>query len=216
MNGDLPQGLRQVCFDTTVLIAYNDEDELTVLNQLFPEGKFIPNVIPDFELQRGLGAHPQNQRIIDATWLTSVPVGWPDGVKRVLGLLSLWKSPADQDHGEAEVIALCERYEWLAIMDDHQGRNTARALGIKTSYMSTMIAAAGAIGVAGYDADSAWELHQRVESKRDRPRLQDEERFKALVRAFNRIWEKQGQPSLPEFLAEPGLDGLVDRLDPLI
>ncbi|HYF28646.1 MAG TPA: hypothetical protein VD931_23095, partial [Baekduia sp.] len=60
-----------------------------------------------------------------------------------------------------------------------------------------------------------WTIHQAVESKRTRPRVQNERKFKELVRIFRRAWEQSGEPPWPQFLCDTRLDKLVDRADPL-
>jgi len=213
----LPQGSECVCFDATVLIHYQDNDHLDTLRDLFPGPTITPNVVTGMELVKNAKARELNTRILAAEWLQSVPVTDPGDITEVRTLVAVWGGKPNKNEGEAEVIVLCERHGWIAIMDDYQGRSTAADRGrMRFAYMSTMLlAAAAAIGITGLDADRAWEIHRAVESKRKRPRLQNEALFKRLVQIFRAAWEQNGRPPWPTFLTDPRLDQLVDRADPL-
>jgi len=212
-----PEGPQFVCFDATALVHYQDNGHLDTLRDLIPGRKFTPNAVTGLDLVKTPAARAMNQQILDATWLESVPVDAPDDIRRVATLRALWPSSAKgRNHGEAEVVVLCERYGWIGVMDDHHGREAARdGRKMPYVYMSTMLIAAAAVGRNGLTDSTAWAIHSAVESRRRRPRIQDEAVFRLLVRVFHQAWLQDGQPGWPEFLANPQLDLLVDRADPL-
>jgi hypothetical protein len=213
---ELPKGPEHVCLDATVLIHYQDNGHLDTLRDLLPGRKFTPNVVTGWELVKTDKAAKLNERILKATWLEPVPVDDPAGISEVATLRALWNSRPDKNHGEAEVVVLCQRHGWVAIMDDRDGRGAAHdGRGVSCAYMSTMLIAATALGINGLDADAAWKIHQAVESKRKRPRVQSERAFRTLVTVFGALWQQSGKPDWPQFLTEPRLDQLVDRADPL-
>jgi predicted nucleic acid-binding protein len=211
----LPTGPEHVCCDATVLICYQDNGHLDTLRDIFPNQTLTAHVITGWELVKSQKAIQMNKGIVGAGWLRSVRVTDPDDLDAVRRLLAFWAGGADKNDGEAEVIVLCKRYGWVAILDDLQGRQEALARGLHIAYMSTMLIAAAALGVNGLDADSAWDIHRAVESQRTRPRLQNEALFKRLVEIFRHAWEQSGEPAWPAFLCDRRLDKLVDQADPL-
>ena len=211
-----PTGPGHVCFDATALIHYQDNGHLDLLNDLFPNGKFTPNVVTSFELVKSDWAASMNRAILSASWLESVPVAQPEDIESVRAILGAWGSrPRSRHDGEAETIVLCERYGWHAIMDDHTGRNTALDRRRATvSYMCSALLGAAAVGLGSFDVDRVWEIHCQVESRRKRPRLPNEGDFRRLVEFFRIVWQKNGKPPWPEFLSDPRLDEAVDLVDP--
>lgn len=211
-----PTGPECVCFDATVLICYQDNGHLDTLRKLFSGRTFTPNVVTGFELVKTERARRLNRPIVEASWLESVPVDEPQDILAVTDLRALWGSRDGRDHGEAEVIVLCERYGWVAVLDDFNGRGAAHDRGAMACvYMCTVIIAAAAVGLCGLTVSDAWTIHRAVERGRKHPRVQDERVFAALVAVFSTAWERAGRPAWPRFLVDPRLDQLVDRADPV-
>jgi predicted nucleic acid-binding protein len=214
------RGLDYVCFDATQLIAFNEVGALDVLGRWFPKA-FTPNVVTEDEIRAHLGKFPQGQRILDAEWLEAVAVDSDEGLELVRFLHDdLWKSGAGKDRGEAEVLALCRDYGWLAILDDDQARKAATRENIKvpSAMLLTVIIAAAAHGLIA--PGEAWKLHAAIDKKRSEKKGlgsfsfltgQDVHRvaFMNSIHEFRRIHKKQGEPAWPRLLATPGLDGVI-------
>jgi predicted nucleic acid-binding protein len=128
-----------VCLDAMVLIHFNRVGSLKVLRDWLGPRVFTANVITEQELRRGLPCHPENKAILDSEWLFPVPVDGIEDIALVASLRRRWGSQDDQDRGEAEVVALCARYGWTAVMDDEVGRKAAKERGAPCVYMLTMV-----------------------------------------------------------------------------
>jgi predicted nucleic acid-binding protein len=219
-------GADYVCLDSTALIAFNDVDKLDILGEWFPKA-FAPNVVLVEEIGGSLEAFPHGRNILDATWLREAAVDDAEGLQLVAYLREeRWCSPKGKDRGEAEVVALCRRYGWTAILDDTEGIRAAKDYGVSSaSFLSVIIAAAAQDMIARKDA---WDLHVLIDQKR-RERAaakgaktqafsfltsdnSQREIFMTCVNEFRRRWIDRGRPAWPHLLAlEP-----PDRLDDII
>lgn len=210
---ELPHGPGYVCFDASPLIDYGDQNALGWLGTWFSPGPaFTADVITKVELAKSLPRYPQNAQIIGLPWLKSIPVEEDVDVQLVVSLRRLWGSDSGRDHGEAEVVALCKRYGWTAIVDDARGRDGAERHGVAHVSSTGMLVAATAFHRESV-AD-AWALHQRLVSGLDRPLLPSDDlyepAFRAAVSAAGKLAAEQGE-QWPQLLAESRLDKLVLR-----
>jgi predicted nucleic acid-binding protein len=200
-----------VCLDAMVPIHFNRVGRLEVLGDWFGPRVFTANVIMEQELRAALPRHPENRAILESDWLLSVPVDEIEDIQLVASLRRRWGSKDDEDRGEAEVVALCRRYGWTAIMDDDVGRKAAKEHGVPCVYMLTVILAAASCGLI--TPGEAWKLHYSIEQERRRAVLtaQDCHRpvFMHCIEHFTRVSEKRGNLHWPEILATKGLDDLV-------
>ncbi len=172
---------------------------------------FTANVIVEQELRGTLDRHPENKAILDSKWLSSVPVDDIEDIQLVAHLRRRWGSKDDRDRGEAEVIALCRRYGWTAVMDDEVGRKAAKEYGVPRVYILTTILAAASCGLVS--PEEAWKLHCSIERERRRAVLSAGESHKPVfmkcIEHFTRVGEKLGDRCWPDILAQSGLDDLV-------
>jgi predicted nucleic acid-binding protein len=211
---DLPRGARHVCFDATPLIAYADSGHLTLLSTWFGPTAYVPAVVTEYELQKNLADYPQNQSIVDAPWLKPVPLIEPDDHQLANTLQQMWKSEKGRDRGEAELVALCKRYDWTAIVDDHNGRDGAYRNRVAHVFVATVLVAATAEQLI--TIDEAWTVHQAVEARYDRaPVLPTDDDYKPAfekaVRALRGLMRDADEPPWPQILADPRCDGVVKR-----
>lgn len=214
------RGIDYPCFDSTQLIAFNAANALHLLGDWFPRS-FTPNVVIEEEIRSHLAKHPEGQRIIDATWLEAVAVESERGLELVRFLREdLWKSPPGRDHGEAEVLALCREYGWVAILDDDQARKAAtrKDIEVPSVMLLTVIIAAAAHELIA--PKEAWKLHSAIDKERSAKKglgsfsylkgdAVHRPAFMSSVSEFRRIHKKAGEPAWPRLLATPSLDGVV-------
>jgi predicted nucleic acid-binding protein len=200
-----------VCLDAMVPIHFNRVRRLELLGQWFGPRVFTSNVIMEEELRGALARHPENRAIAETEWLVSVPVDEIEDIELVASLRKRWGSKDGEDRGEAEVIALCKRYGWTAIMDDDVGRKAAKEYGVPCVYMLTTIIAAASCGLI--TPTEAWQLHCSVKGGQRGAALTSDDCHKLVfmecIKRFARIGEKFGNPRWPEILAIKGLDDLV-------
>ncbi len=207
------RGSDYVCFDSTALLYFNKTSHLYLLETWFPKA-FAPIAVIEEEFADHVDRYPENKRIVDASWLETVPVENDEGLRLVAYLRDeRWKSAPNKDRGEAEVIALCVEYGWTAIMDDDQARVAAYDSKVPTAMMLTVIIAAAAHSLI--NPTEAWKLHREIVIARGgftylsadavhRPA------FMNSIDAFRKVWRDEGQPPWPRLLAwKPGLDNVV-------
>ena len=115
--------------------------------------------------QAYIDRYRENQDIVDATWLNVVPVEHEDDLKLVAYLLEeRWASDEGKDRGEAEVVAVCRRNGWLAILDDAEGRKAADDYGVcHISFLGVIV---GAAAQAKLRPNDAWDLHVEIDNAR--------------------------------------------------
>jgi predicted nucleic acid-binding protein len=207
-----PRGAGCVCLDAMVLIHFNRCDLLSTLGNWFAPSAFTTEFIAQQEIGGpALKRHHENRKILDCSWLRSVPVVDPKDLALVADLRRLWGSQDTEDMGEAEVVALSRRYGWTAILDDDVGRTAAEQHGVPRVYMLTMMIAAAAHDLL--TPKEAWAMHCTIESERRRAILTVEEvhrpAFLAAIDLFRRYHERIGSPKWPRLLAAPKLDGIV-------
>ena len=209
--GSLPAGPGFICLDSMVLIHFNRVGRLEVLCEWFGPLVFTAHAVLELELGAAVRRHPENKAILEADWLKPVPVDEVEDIKLVADLRQRWGSRDDGDRGEAEIIALCGRHGWTAIMDDDVGRTAAKEHGVARVYMLTAMIAAASHGLV--TPEEAWRLHCSIEAERRRAILSAGDAhkpvFMACVSHFRRLTEKRGGPPWPEMLAVKGLDDLV-------
>ena len=209
----LPKGSGWICFDTTALLHFNAVGHLDTLGSWFPRA-FAPEVVIEEEIREPLPRYPKNQAILDAGWLEAVTVEEPSDLKDVAEIHKRFGRRAGQDRGEAEVVVLCARYGWTAIIDDTNGQRAAQDYNAPCCTILTMIL--GAAGGGLIESRDAWQLHTDLETSRGpgRSALKAEKvhrnAFEQCVRQFARISE-QRKLQWPEVLALKGADGLVIR-----
>lgn len=200
-----------VCLDAMVLIHFNRVGRPEVLKDWFGPRVFTAHVIAECELSESLARHPENKAILQAEWLEAVRVDVIEDIRFVGELRQRWGSKDDRDRGEAEVIALCRRYGWTAVMDDEVGRNAATDHGVPRVHMLTVMLAAASCGLVS--SAEAWKLHCSIERERRRAVLTAEEVhrpvFMKCVEHFSRVGAKLGNPRWPGILAVKGLDDIV-------
>jgi predicted nucleic acid-binding protein len=207
----LPSGSGSVCFDTTALIHFNAVGQLSLLGEWFPRA-FVPSVVMEEELRAPLANHPENQAILDAGWLESVTVDDPDGLRTVAEIHGRFGQKG-RDRGESEVVTLCARHGWTAIMDDTNGQRAARDYGAPSCAILTMILCAAGQRLIG--TREAWKLHGDIASSRghgSRSALTagstHRAAFDECVRRFGAIAARRGL-EWPHILGQRGLDGVV-------
>lgn len=207
----LSSGPGFVCLDAMVPIHFNRVGRLEILGDWFGPRVFTSNVIVEQEIRGALARHPENKAILDSDWLQSVPVDEIEDIELVASLRRRWGSRDDQDRGEAEVVALCRRNGWTAIMDDDVGREAAKEHGVPCVYMLTVMLAAASCGLVS--PPEAWKLHCSIERERRRAVLTPDDVhrpvFMKCVEHFSRVGSKLGNPPWPEILAVKGLDDIV-------
>lgn len=209
----LPGGSGWVCFDTTALIHFNAVGGLDMLGSWFPRA-FAPEVVIEEEIRGPLASYPKNQAILDAEWLESVKVEEPGDLKDVAAIHGRFGRRAGKDRGEAEVVVLCARHGWTAIIDDTQGQRAAKDYEASCCTILTTVLAAAGVGLI--EARAAWQLHADLEKSRGsgRSALKAEKvhrkAFEECIRRFGRIADQRNL-RWPEILALKGADGLVIR-----
>jgi predicted nucleic acid-binding protein len=200
-----------VCLDAMVPIHFNRVGHLELLGNWFGPRVFTANVIMEEEIRGALDRHPANRAILDSDWLVSVPVDVIEDIALVASLRRRWGSKDYKDRGEAEVVALCRRYGWTAIMDDEVGRKAAKDNRVPCVYMLTAIVAAASCDLI--TRQEAWSLHCSIARAQKGSMLtaQDCHRpvFMDCVDRFVRIGEKRGNPRWPGILASKGLDDVI-------
>jgi predicted nucleic acid-binding protein len=206
-----------VCFDATPLITYNNIDRLGLLEDLFSGCALTPDVVKNDEVVKRLDKYPQNRRIHEAPWLEAVKVEEPEDTRLVAQLLAIWDSDPRRDEGEAEVIALCRRFGWTAVMDDGRGRDAAKRYGVNCVYTVTAIIAASALSRPGaLGRKDAWLVHQEADADRGPNArampIEDEYRpaFMKSLKGVRKRWQARGEPEWPQMLADPALDEIVE------
>jgi len=207
----LSKGPGFVCLDAMVPIHFNRVGRLPLLCEWFGPMVFTANVIMEEEIRGALSRHPENQAIVDSDWLVSVPVDEIEYIELVASLRKRWGSRDDRDRGEAEVVALCRRHGWTAIMDDDVGRSAAKEHAVPRVYMLTTMIAAASCGLIAPQA--AWKLHCSIEQTRRRAMLTADECHRSVfmkcIEQFVQVGEKMGDRRWPYILAKRGLDDLV-------
>lgn len=209
----LPTGSGWVCFDATALIHFNAVGALDLLGEWFPRA-FAPNVVIEEEIRAPLRVHPANQRILDAPWLESTPVTELEDIRKVSEIHKRFGREPGKDRGEAELVVLCARHGWTAILDDTNGQRAARDYDARHCAILTMILAAA--GHELIDRNAAWKLHGELEADRGGGRsaltAQHVHRpaFNACIETFAHLVDR-GKLEWPHILSHPGADGLVIR-----
>lgn len=202
-----------VCFDTTALIHFNAIGQLDTLGEWFPRA-YAPVVVIEEEIRAQLAQHPSNQAILDAQWLQSVEVSEPSDLETVANIHRRYGRTPGQDRGEAEVVVLCARNGWTAIMDDTQGQRAAADHNATYCSILTMILIASAHGLL--HPGDAWKLHGELEQSRGgaysalTAQAVHKPAFHACIERFGKIGRARGD-AWPHLLGHPGVEGVVRR-----
>lgn len=212
----LPTGLGTLCFDATPLMAFAEAGHLDLLGEWF-DPAYAPGGVMVIEVGDHVGKYPHNQLILKAPWLHTVPVEEAADIAEVARIRRdyLLSTGDTDDLGEAEVIVLCQRYGWLAAMDDNEGRKYAarREVQVPTVMMLTIIIAAAAEGLI--KPKDAWRVHREVDAARGGGYSyltgQDVHKpaFMAAINEFRSLKKRHNPGDWPALLTLPGLDGFV-------
>lgn len=215
---ELPTGREHLCFDSTVLMAFAKAGHLDLLGEWFRHG-YAPRVVIEEEVGDWVHKYPHNQDILDAAWLECVVVDIAEDILEVERIRrEFFGSEEGKDWGEAEVIVLCQRYGWTAVLDDEEGRRYAARndVQVPSVMMLTIIIAAAAEGLI--NPGEAWKAHVDVDAARGGGRSyltgRDVHRpaFMASIQAFREIAREQDPGHWPHPLSLPGLDEVVRRV----
>lgn len=217
-TGGLPSGRQHICFDSTPLMAFAQAGHLDRLGSWFGHG-YAPRVVIEDEVGYWVDKYPHNQDILDAPWLECVCIDIADDLLEVERIRrDFFSSAPGKDHGEAEVIVLCQRYGWTAALDDGEGRRYAARpeVAVPSAMMLTINIAAAAEGLIG--RTDAWNLHADVDAVRGGGRSyltgQSVHRraFMASIDAFSKIMQERDPGPWPRILTLRGLDEVVLRV----
>jgi hypothetical protein len=202
-----------VCFDTSPLIDLNNAGVLDQVAAWFPEGScFTAPIIINKELPKSLLKHPQNKAIVNAPWLTTVPIEDPadqifwEKIRREMHTLTRPKG-----EGEAEVLTLCNRYRWTAVINEPPARRAAAVHKIPCVCTPTLIVAATARGFM--TADEGWNMHTHVHAEKEDTRsvlgitTHFRSAFERAVRGVDRWVTIHSHPQWPAI--PRGLDEMV-------
>lgn len=222
----LPRGSDVVCLDATILISYAKAGMLEWLERFFGEDvaalAYTSEWLFEYEIKKPAAAYPENEEIVRAAWLHKAKVKAEDNVY-VQNLVDLWAEPG-RNRGEAEVVALCSRYGWTAVLDDTKGRDAAgraaevgRPFPARHVWGATMLVAAAAENLI--DLGTAWEVHQAVERRYDTPPVlptapEYKQAVEWAVTAIRNRRDQLGSPRWPRVLAlglDPIVKGCVSR-----
>ncbi len=207
----LPTGADHVCFDTTAPLRFAQVGVLDILREWFPK-PFAPCAVYQLELADHVSKSAEAREIVGTPWLQEVTVDDAADLAYITYLHEQrWKSDPGKNRGEAEVVVVCRRYGWTAVMEDEEGRTAAEENGTPCAYMLTIVVAAAAQGLLS--AKEAWDLHCQIEDGRRRALLMPDSvhrpAFEACVQSFRRIWQKNGQPDWPRLLSVPKLKDVI-------
>jgi predicted nucleic acid-binding protein len=210
----LPTGSAYVCFDTTALIHFNAIRQLETLGEWFPRA-YAPAVVIEEEIRSHLNKYPENKAILDATWLEKVDITDPAALRDVAEIHKRFGRTAGQDRGEAEVVVICARQKWTAIIDDSSGQVAAGDYNAPHCSILTMILGAAAHRLI--TREQAWKLHCELDESRGGARSAltgqavHRDPFHSCVEQFATIATRRSLV-WPHILALPGANGLVIRI----
>jgi hypothetical protein len=196
-----------------ILLSYAQANALAVLERLFGGETEAIAYTSEWLLKHEIEAHvaryPENATVVQADWLHQAKVKGEDNIY-AQRLIDLWSEPG-RNRGEAEVLALCSRYGWTAVLDDRKGRAAAvraeevgRPFPVRHVWGATMLAAATADNLISL-ADG-WSTHQSVEARYDDPPVMPtseeyEQAFEWAVTAIRKHRDRAGSPAWPRVLA---------------
>ncbi len=208
----LPRGAAVACFDAMILLSYAQANALAVLERLFGDETeaiaYTSEWLLKHEIEAHIGTYPENAAIVQADWLHTAKVKGDDNIYAQT-LIDLWNEPG-RNRGEAEVLALCSRYGWTAVLDDRKGRDAAgraeergRPFPVRHVWGATMLAAAAADNLISLG--EAWSAHQAVEARYDDPPVMPispdyEQAFEWVVTAIRKRRDQAGSPAWPKLL----------------
>ena len=207
-----PNGPGYVCIDATALIQFEELNQLFYFEKWFGDPVFTPHAV-EWELGKNAARKIDNKAILTAPWITKVVVDDPTDVQKVVQLRRRWSSALDKDWGEAEVIVLCQRFGWTAIMEDRTGREACIQAGIPVVYWTSMIIAAAAHGLI--TMKDAWNLHKSLSLTSSPGIISAHEVHKPIFEKSIAVvaqLAKKYEYGWPQTLGSGKVDGLVERV----
>lgn len=203
----------EVGADTSVLIDLAKGKVLPGLNELF-SAVGLPGQVKR-ELERGSSTF--NTAILGCGWLVPVSAEHPEDLEFISDLHRNLGSSPPKDAGEAELIALANRHDWIALIED-RARSVAIAEGIHVVRLTTLAACSAACGVI--TPDRAWGLHRGFHKHRPAARVPamgttpaDKVLFERAVAGIETLSANRGDPPWPGLLRHPTLaPGQLDEL----
>ncbi|MGD9695429.1 MAG: hypothetical protein AB7V42_07210 [Thermoleophilia bacterium] len=202
----------EVGTDTSVLIDLAEGKVFQGLHELFP-AVGLPGMVKQ-ELERRTSR--LNTMVLAADWLVPIRAEEPEDLGFIADLHRSLGGPP-KNAGEAELIALARRHDWVALIEDNARRVAIRE-GVHVIRLSTLAAAAAACEVV--PVDRAWGLHRGFHMRRPPQRMPaigttpaDRDRFDRAVDAIGVLAGHRGRPAWPGLLRHPTLKpGQLDEL----
>jgi predicted nucleic acid-binding protein len=208
-----PAGSGFVCFDATALITFLDNGYLPTLAEWFADGACAPAAVLDLELKKNPHAERKNRDILNATWLHMVTVDDPVDVKNVADLLLRWESKPGKDKGEAEVVTLCKRFGWTALLEDKTGRRAAEDYKLSYVYWVSLIIGACSAGLIS--EKDAWAMHQVLANADGGGGLSGNDvhkrPFLESIKVVSKVAARLGDPEWPCILGDAPIDRIVRK-----
>ena len=116
-------------FDTMIISAFAEADQLDVLGDLLAGDRCYTTDIVRDELRRGGPTRPFLAAVDDAEWLGSAHLATDDELTALLAWTQL-VGAADHGLGEASVFAFAEVHKAIAMTDDRAATRVARKRGL--------------------------------------------------------------------------------------
>lgn len=199
--------------DTSVLIDLAEGKVFQGLHELFP-AVGLPGMVKQELERRGSRI---NSMILAADWLVPVRAEAAEDLEFIADLHRSLGSDPPKNAGEAELIALSRRHDWVALIEDH-ARQVAIREGVHVIRLTTLAATAAACEAV--PVDRAWGLHRGFHMRRPPQRMPamgttpgDRGRFERAVEAIGVLADHRGRPAWPGLLRHPTLKaGQLDEL----
>lgn len=125
-----PRDPHDLVFDATCLNHFARADRLDVLGGLLIGRLCCTTAVVREELRLGATRYPQLAQALDQEWLSFVPLDSPEELTCFVAWVERIGS-ATRDRGEASVFAVAELRGAIAITDDRDAVQVARAHGLK-------------------------------------------------------------------------------------
>lgn len=168
----------EVVFDTTCPLYFTATGHDHLLAERYAGRSYLPDEVRR-EIERGESTHDYNcTRLLAASWWRALAITEPEDQELFFRLLRRW-GKVERNRGEAAAIVLARRLGCTAVVDDRQGRNAARDLGVPfigTVGILARITAEGRLG-----ENDGWAVHQDMVALGFRSPLRTEVEFRDLV-----------------------------------